>query len=83
MLLLVGLLIVLTLPRLLALGVRADRVYPLYGVRFWLHRTVAALTNVMAFTYLFGDSSAIAHYLGRLGYRMRPWSRPGPTSGWR
>ena len=81
MLLLVGLLIVLTLPRLLALGVRADRVYPLYGVRFWLHRTVAALTNVMAFTYLFGDSSAIAHYLGRLGYRMRPLVQTGSNFG--
>ena len=80
-LLLVGLVIVLTLPRLLALGVRADRVYPLYGVRFWLHRTVAALTNVMAFTYLFGDSSAIAHYLGRLGYRMRPLVQTGSNFG--
>ncbi len=80
-LLLVGLLLVITLPRLFALGVHADRVYPLYGVHFWLHRTVAALSNVMAFTYLFGDSSAIAHYLDRIGYRTKPLVQTGSNYG--
>jgi non-ribosomal peptide synthetase-like protein len=80
-LLLVGLLLVTLLPRLFALGLRADRVYPLYGVGYWLHRTVAALSNATAFTYLFGDSSAIAHYLDRVGYRMRPLVQTGSNFG--
>jgi non-ribosomal peptide synthetase-like protein len=78
---LVGLLLVLTLPRLLGLLVRPDRVYPLYGVHYWLHQAVVALTNVMTFTYLFGDSSAIAHYLGRLGYGLRPLVQTGSNFG--
>lgn len=80
-LLLVGLLVVTVLPRLFALGLRADRVHPLYGVGYWLHRTIAALSNATAFTYLFGDSSAIAHYLDRIGYRMRPLVQTGSNFG--
>ncbi|MDD7964592.1 Pls/PosA family non-ribosomal peptide synthetase [Actinomycetospora lemnae] len=80
-LVLVGLLVVTTLPRLFALGVRPDRVYALYGVHYWCHRWVSGLTNVTAFTYLFGDSSAIAHYLGRLGYRLRPLVQTGSNFG--
>ncbi|WP_345379031.1 Pls/PosA family non-ribosomal peptide synthetase [Actinomycetospora straminea] len=80
-LLLLGLLIVTTLPRLFALGVRPDRVYALYGLHYWCHRWVSGLTNVAAFTYLFGDSSAIAHYLARIGYGMRPLVQTGSNFG--
>ena len=61
--LVLGLIVSTTVPRLFALGVRPDVVYPLYGVRYWLHRSIGALTNVKPFVELFGDSSAIAHYL--------------------
>ena len=36
--LVLGLVVSTTVPRLFALGVRPDVVYPLYGVRYWLHR---------------------------------------------
>ena len=30
-----------TVPRLLHLGLRPDTVYPLYGVHYWVQRTIA------------------------------------------
>ncbi|MFC5066305.1 Pls/PosA family non-ribosomal peptide synthetase, partial [Actinomycetospora atypica] len=77
----VGLVVVATLPRLFALGLRPDTVYPLYGPRYWLHRAVGRLTNVKAFVTLFGDASAIAHYLTLLGYRLRPLQQTGSNFG--
>jgi non-ribosomal peptide synthetase-like protein len=67
-----GLLIITTVPRLFSLGLCEDRVYPLYGIRYWLQRVVARSTNSRFYTYLFGDSSAILHYLRFLGYRFAP-----------
>ena len=43
--LLVGLLVVVTVPRLLNLAITPDKVYPLYGFHYSLHRTIARLTN--------------------------------------
>jgi non-ribosomal peptide synthetase-like protein len=79
--LVLGLATVTLLPRLLAVGLRPDRVYPLYGLRYWQQRTVAALTNVKAFVELFGDSSAIPHYLSAVGYRLRPFTQTGSNFG--
>ena len=79
--LVVGLGVVVTVPRLLALGLRPDTVYPLYGVRYWLHRAIDTLTNVKPFVELFGDSSAIAHYLTLVGYRLRPLQQTGSNFG--
>ncbi|WP_433036273.1 Pls/PosA family non-ribosomal peptide synthetase [Actinomycetospora sp. CA-053990] len=79
--LVLGLIVSTTVPRLFALGVRPDVVYPLYGIRYWLHRSIGALTNVKAFVELFGDSSAIAHYLAFIGYRLRPIEQTGSNFG--
>jgi non-ribosomal peptide synthetase-like protein len=65
-----ALLYVLTIPRILNLGITPDKVYPLYGFFFALHRAIARRTNVKALTSLFGDSSYILSYLRRLGYRF-------------
>ena len=61
---------VLTIPRILNLGLTPDKVYPLYGFYYALHRAIARRTNVKALTSLFGDSSYILSYLRRLGYRF-------------
>ena len=66
------LLFVMTVPRLLNLAMTPDKVYPLYGVHYALHRTIARMTNLKAFTYLFGDSSYIVDYLRWLGYDLWP-----------
>jgi non-ribosomal peptide synthetase-like protein len=61
---------VMTVPRILNLAITPDRVYPLYGFHYALHRTIARMTNLKALTYLFGDSSYILNYLRRLGYKF-------------
>ena len=71
----------LTLPRALNLALRPGKVYPLYGIHHSIQRAVARMTNIGFVLYLFGDSSAIAHYLRWLGYHMPTSSSRGPTSG--
>ena len=77
---LVGLLVVAIVPRLLNLAIKPDKVYPLYGIHYSLHKTIARLTNVKILTALFGDSSAIVPYLRTSGTTSPRSSRPGPTS---
>ncbi|SFO63098.1 non-ribosomal peptide synthetase terminal domain of unknown function, partial [Pseudonocardia ammonioxydans] len=79
--LLLAFLVMITVPRLLASAVRPDRVYPLYGVHYFLHQTVALLTNSITFTMLLGDSSAIPHYLRAVGYQLRPLVQTGNNFG--
>ncbi|MEK8169031.1 hypothetical protein NKH77_01905 [Streptomyces sp. M19] len=76
-----GLVAMVTLPRLLALGLRPNRVYRLYGFHYWLHRVVARMTNVQFFTFLFGDSSYIVHYLKSLGYDLSHVHQTGSNFG--
>jgi non-ribosomal peptide synthetase-like protein len=79
---LLGLVAVFTVPRLLNLGLRPDTVYPLYGIRYWLQRSVARWTNSRFYTFLFGDSSAIVNYLRLLGYDLgRPVVQSGSNFG--
>ncbi|MDT7578963.1 MAG: hypothetical protein QOK35_227, partial [Pseudonocardiales bacterium] len=79
--LVIGLLSVMTLPRLLNLGLRPDRVYRLYGVHYSLYRTIARLTNVKLFTRIFGDSSAVVHYLRCLGWDLGRIEQSGSNFG--
>ncbi|MGV9989261.1 Pls/PosA family non-ribosomal peptide synthetase [Streptomyces sp. NPDC003374] len=76
-----GLVALFTLPRLLSLAVRPDRVYPLYGFHYAVHRLVAALTNVRFFTWLCGDSSYIVPYLRGLGYDLSRVEQTGSNFG--
>jgi non-ribosomal peptide synthetase-like protein len=79
--LLLSLVAALTLPRVLNRGLRPGRAYPLYGWRYSAHRTITILTNRRLFVELFGDSSAIVHYLRLLGYRLRPVVQTGSNFG--
>ncbi len=80
-LLLPGLLVVSTVPRLLSRALTPGKVYPLYGFHRTLQRIVARLTNIKSFFTLFGDSSAIVHYLRALGYRLAPVVQTGSNFG--
>ncbi|MFD7609392.1 Pls/PosA family non-ribosomal peptide synthetase, partial [Streptomyces sp. NPDC059828] len=79
--LLVGLLLVGTLPRLLSLTIKPNRTYPLYGFHYGIQRAILRLTNIRFFTTLFGDSSAIVHYLRRLGYDLSRIEQTGSNFG--
>ncbi|MEU7087258.1 Pls/PosA family non-ribosomal peptide synthetase [Streptomyces achromogenes] len=76
-----GLVALYTVPRLLRLMVRPDRVYPLYGMHYTLHRVAARITNIKFFTWLFGDSSYIVYYLRRLGYDLSRVEQTGSNFG--
>ncbi|MGI5400696.1 Pls/PosA family non-ribosomal peptide synthetase [Streptomyces sp. CA-135486] len=77
----VGLAMMLTVPRLLNLVVEPDKVYPLYGLHYSAHRAIARMTNVKFFKWLFGDSSYIVHYLRGLGYDLSHVEQTGSNFG--
>ncbi len=79
--LLAGLLVVGTVPRVLKRFVEPGRVYPVYGIRYLVHRTIAGLTNVRFYTQLFGDSSFIVHYLRWIGYDLTVVDQTGSNFG--
>ncbi|GAB3004517.1 peptide synthetase [Amycolatopsis acidiphila] len=78
---LTGLLAVVLVPRLLNIAVRPGHVYPLYGLRYSLTRSIERITNVRWFNLLFGDSAYIVHYLRMLGYRMPGVVQTGSNFG--
>jgi non-ribosomal peptide synthetase-like protein len=78
---LAGLLVMVTVPRVLNLAVKPDKVYPLYGFHYWAHRTIARMTNSKFFTHLFGDSSYIVHFLRSLGYGLFQAEQTGSNFG--
>ena len=52
--------------------IKPDKVYRLYGFHYWLHRADRAADQHQVLQLLFGDSSAIVHYLRWLGLRPAP-----------
>ncbi|AGP60169.1 hypothetical protein [Streptomyces rapamycinicus] len=76
-----GAILVPALSRVLSRPLRPNAVYPLHGVRFTLQRAVARLTSTRFTIALFGDSSAIVHYLKALGYRLAPIDQTGSNFG--
>ncbi|MFI9544440.1 Pls/PosA family non-ribosomal peptide synthetase [Streptomyces sp. NPDC052016] len=78
---LVGLLLVVTVPRALHLAIEPDRVYRLYGFHYGVHRAIERLTNRKFFKVLFGDSSWIVHYLRGIGYDLSRVEQTGSNFG--
>ncbi len=79
--LLVGLVFVATVPRVLALAIKPDKVYRLYGFHYRIHSAIARMTNSLFFMTLFGDSSAIIHYLRWIGYDLSRVEQTGSNFG--
>ncbi|MCX5505133.1 phosphopantetheine-binding protein [Streptomyces sp. NBC_00053] len=77
----VGLAVMFTVPRLLNLVVKPDKVYPLYGLHYSAHRAIGRMTNIKFFTWLFGDSSYIVHYLRGIGYDLSQVEQTGSNFG--
>lgn len=78
---LIGVVAAFLLPRLLAVVMVPDKVYPLYGFHYSLHRTVTRLTNLKFFNELFGNSSYVVPYLRRLGYDVSKAEQTGSNFG--
>ncbi|MFI5612962.1 Pls/PosA family non-ribosomal peptide synthetase [Amycolatopsis sp. NPDC051903] len=79
--LLVGLVLVGTVPRVLNLFIKPDEVYPLYGFHYWVHRAITRTTNIRFYTTLFGGTSYIIYYLRWLGYSLRGVRQTGSNFG--
>ncbi|HTK60965.1 MAG TPA: Pls/PosA family non-ribosomal peptide synthetase [Pseudonocardia sp.] len=76
-----GILLALTLPRLLNVLIRPDKVYALYGMRYWAQRVITRMTNVASLNTLFGDSSYVVGFLSLLGYKLTPVEQTGSNFG--
>jgi len=77
----VGLLLAVTVPRVSKPFLKPDTVYPLYGFHDRVHRVITWMTTIRFFVYLFGDSSYIVHYLQALGYHLSPVQQTGSNFG--
>jgi len=78
---LVGLLLTVALSRVLHTFIKPDTVYPLYGLHDAVHRVIARIGRMRFFTFLFGDSSYIVHFLQWLGYHLSPVEQTGSNFG--
>ena len=78
---LLGLLVVATVPRMLSVFIKPSAVYPLFGFRDRVHRAIVRLTGMKFFTHLFGDSSFIVYYLRWLGYDLGEIEQTGSNFG--
>lgn len=76
-----GLVMLCTVPRLLNLVIKPEKVYPLYGFHYSVHRAIARMTNIKFFAWLFGDSSYIVYYLKGLGYDLSRVEQTGSNFG--
>jgi non-ribosomal peptide synthetase-like protein len=76
-----GLLVVVSVPRVLNRFIEPDRVYPLYGFHYAVHRAIERTTNVPFFPRLLGDSSYIVPYLRWLGYDLSEVEQTGSNFG--
>ncbi len=77
----IGLLLNVAVPRVFSLFLRTDTIYPLYGLHDAAHRAIARMGAMKFFTFLFGDSSYIVHYLQWLGYHLAPVVQTGSNFG--
>ena len=77
----IGLLSVVTLPRLLNEFIKENEIYPLYGFHFLLFQSITKMSNHYFYNLLFGDSSYIIYYLRAIGYKMSLNDQTGSNFG--
>src|SRR5262249_1190955 len=78
---LVGLLLMVAVPRVLSPFIKPETVYPLFGFHAAAHRAIARLGHMKFFTFIFGDSSYIVRYLQWVGYQLAPVVQTGSNFG--
>ncbi|QJY50333.1 AMP-binding protein [Pseudonocardia broussonetiae] len=78
---LAGLLLAVTVARVLGPVLEPDRLYPLYGVHYWIQRVIARTTNSPFLTQLLGDSSFVVGFVRLLGYDLSRVQQTGSNFG--
>ena len=78
---LTSLIVVALIPRLLSLIVRPDRVYPMFGVHYYLYQILSGVSNSPYFNNLFGDASFIVYYKRWVGYNLSKIFQTGSNFG--
>jgi non-ribosomal peptide synthetase-like protein len=78
---LAGFVIVTTIPRLLSLALRPNKVYRLYGFHYGIHRWIVRFSNAKFLSNIVGDSSWIVHYLRGIGYDLGKIVQTGANFG--
>jgi non-ribosomal peptide synthetase-like protein len=79
--LVVALLAVYLVPRLCRPFLQTGKTYSLYGLQFGLQTLVSRISNAPIFNILFGDSSAIVHYMRYVGWNLNKVEQTGSNFG--
>ena len=79
--LLLGLLTVVTVPRLLHMLLKEEKPYVLYGVHYYIFGLISGISNSRTLNLIFGDSSFIVYYLKAIGYNLGKVKQTGSNFG--
>ncbi|MFL9823415.1 Pls/PosA family non-ribosomal peptide synthetase [Rhodoplanes sp. SY1] len=76
-----GLAGVWAVPRLARLFLKEGRTYSTFGIHAWLQGLTEKFSNSQFFNVLFGDSSAIVHYMRFVGWNLNKVDQTGSNMG--
>jgi non-ribosomal peptide synthetase-like protein len=76
-----GVLAVIVMPRICQFFLETDKTYSLYGFHYRLQTLIAQFSNSRFFNLLFGDSSAIVHYMRLVGWNLNKVEQTGSNFG--
>lgn len=76
-----GLLAVSVVPRICQLFLETDKTYSLYGFHYRLQTLISQFSNSRFLNLLFGDSSAIVHYMRLVGWNLNEVEQTGSNFG--
>lgn len=68
-------------PRLLQPFLHEGRTYSIYSFSHWLQRVVTRASNNRLLNLIFGDSSAVVHYIRALGWNLNTVHQTGSNFG--
>lgn len=76
-----SLLAAIAVPRLFRPLLKPGRTFHLYGFRYWLFTIGELASNSRLLNLLFGDSSAIVHYIQAIGWKLNKVLQTGSNFG--
>ena len=78
---LLSLLAAVLVPRLLRPFLREGRTYSIYSVNHWLQTVASRSSNSRLLNLVFGDSSAVVHYIRAIGWNLNTVHQTGSNFG--